>query len=375
MYRRNAVQSASGAISAHPGPAVCTSHRRRSLVPEPPVPADNHSSEARAAASPGKAPRRRRTFRRWRQRLRRRWNETKAVARIVARELIRTKVFDVAGGLAFWSIMSMVPLVMAVIALLSLLRVPSLVPQLLGEIALLVPANALALVENMVGSVLRPHGAVLIFGLASYIWSSTSGFTSMIAALNIAYDVTRERSWLRDRLQALLLTLTSGCLLTISLLAIVTGPHFGHLLGELGSLPRMLEKIWPLLRLAAVFGCFVVGLELVYFLAPNMRQRFRSTIPGALFATALWFAGSFSLDFYLNHMAHYSRLYGGMGALFALMFWFYLTALAILIGGELNAEIAKRRDSLFRGHLQSAQGRRGSSAQKASPDGSVRPAA
>ena len=241
--------------------------------------------------------------------------------------------------------------------------------------ALLVPANALSMVERLIGNVLRPHGVVLLFGLGSYIWSSTSGFTSMISALNIAYDVTDERSWLRDRLQALLLTFTSGCLLTISLMAIIAGPHFGHLLGEFVSVPRFLEKMWPLLRLAAVFGCFVLGLEIVYFLAPNMRQRFRSTIPGAIFATALWFVGSFSLAFYLNHMANYSRLYGGMGALFGLMFWFYLTSLAILIGGELNAEIAKRRDSFYRGHLKSVQARRGSSPQTTSPDGSIRPAA
>ena len=374
MYRRNPVQRASGAL---PRIRCADLHIafRRSLVSEPTLPGDNLSSEARAVVSPGKAPRRRKTLRRWWQRLRRRWQETRGLARIVARELIRTKVFDVAAGLAFWSMMSMVPLVMAVVALLSLLRIPSLVPQMLGEVALLVPANALALVEKMIGNILRPHGVVVVFGLASYIWSSTSGFTSMITALNIAYDVTHERSWLRDRIQALLLTFTSGCLLTLSLLAIIAGPHFGHLLGEFVALPRFMEKMWPLLRLAALLICFVLGLELVYFLAPNMRQRFRSTIPGALFATALWFAGSFCLDFYLNHMAHYSRLYGGMGALFGLMFWFYLTSLAILIGGELNAEIAKRRDSLFRGHLQSTQGRRGSPPQKTSPDGSFRPAA
>jgi membrane protein len=93
----------------------------------------------------------------------------------------------------------------------------------------------------------------------------------------------------------------------------------------------------------------------VYFLAPKRKQRFTSTLPGAIVAIALWFAGSAGLSFYLNHFAHYSRLYGGMGAVIGLMLWTYLTALAILIGAEANAELAKRRDSLFRGHLKASE--------------------
>ena len=340
------------------------------------MPKDNALSAADKVAPPGK-PRRRLTFARWHHRVRRRWREAKCIAHIVFHELIRTKVFDVAGGLAFWFMMSMIPLVMAVIALLSLLPVPSLVPQLLGEVAILVPASALAMVEKLIGNVLTPHSGIFSFGILSYVWSSTSGFTSMITALNVAYDVKHERSWIRDRIRAIVLTFTSGGLLMLSLMAIIAGPHFAHVLAQVVTIPKFLERLWPLIRAGAVFIAFVLALEICYFLAPNMRQKFTSTLPGALFASMMWFAGSFSLSFYLLHMAHYSRLYGGMGAVFGLMLWVYLTALVILIGGEMNAEIAKRHDALFRGHLQSIYGRRRSRVKKETPDGesSHRPAA
>lgn len=318
-------------------------------------------------------PRRTQTFSRWHHRVRRRWRETRCLANIVGHELIRTKVFDVAAGVAFWCMMSMIPLLMTVVALISLLPIPSLLPQLLGVMAILVPPQSLAMVEKMVGNLLTPHGGALSFGLVSYIWSTTGAFTSLISALDIAYDVKVERSWLRDRLQALILTFTSGGLISISLLALIAGPDFGRFLGQIAPIPAAFEKMWPLLRLATVFVCFVIGLELVYFLGPNMRQRFRSTLPGAIFATALWFAGSFGLAFYLDHMTNYSRMYGGMGAVIGLMFWIYLIALAILIGAELNAEIAKRRDSLFRGHLQATSGRNSSAAREKPAAG--RPAA
>jgi membrane protein len=210
-------------------------------------------------------------------------------------------------------------------------------------------------VEKMVGGLLEPHRGMLSFGILSYIWSTTGAFTALITGLNVAYDVTKPRSWLRDRLQALILAGTSGGLLTVSLLALIAGPHFGHFLAQTFPIPGSFEKMWPAIRVATVFVGFVVALELVYFLGPRSRQRFTSTLPGAIVAIALWFTGSAGLSFYLNHLAHYSRIYGGMGAVIGLMFWIYLTALAILIGAETNAELAKRRDSLYRGHIKAAE--------------------
>ena len=307
----------------------------------------------RAAGLPQHArPHRRKTFRRWAHRMRRRWRETRCLTLIVAHELLRTKVIDSASGLAFWFMLSMPPLLMAVIALVSLLPIPGLIPQLMTEVAILVPANSLAMVENLLGNVLQPHSGVLSFGVLSYIWSTTGGFTSMITALNVAYDVKVERSWIQDRIRALILTFTSGILLSISLLAIVAGPHFGHIAGQLVHVPRFVEHLWPAMRIATVFVTFAIGLEVAYFLAPNRRQKFSSTIPGSIVAIVLWFGGSFALSFYLHNGADYSKLYGGLGAIFGLIFWIYITALAILIGGEVNAELAKHRDALFRGHLK-----------------------
>ena len=303
--------------------------------------------------------RRRRPFSRWHHRLRRRWRETRCLSVIVSRELIRTRVFDVAAGVAFWTMMSMIPLLMTVVALIALLPFSGLLAQLLAVLAILVPPESLSMVEKMAGALLTPHRGVLSFGILGYIWAATGGFTSLISALDIAYDVKVERSWLRDRLQALILTFTSGGLITLSLLALLAGPPLVRLVGRAVAIPQLLEKTWPLVRMGTVAICFVLALEVIYFLGPNMRQRFVSTLPGALFAIALVFSGSFGLAFYLDHLANYSRLYGGMGAVIGLMFWIYLVALAILIGAEMNAEMAKRRDTLFRRHVHAAWGSRG----------------
>ncbi|MGA7521446.1 MAG: YihY/virulence factor BrkB family protein [Acidobacteriaceae bacterium] len=297
-------------------------------------------------------------FARWKWWLRCHWKGIRRLAVIVVNELLRTRAIDVAAGLAFWSMMSMLPLLMVLVALISLLHLPNLIPEMLAVMSMLVPPSALIMVEKMMGALLTPHRGVLSFGLVAYIWSSTTVFTAAISALNIAYDVQKERSWVRDRLQALLLTFTSGGLLTIALLALVLGPDFVHFLNQIVPVPRFLQKFWPFIRYGTVFVCFVLALELVYFLAPNRRQKFRTTLPGALFAIAVSFLGSAGLAFYLDHLGHLSRLYGGMGAVLALMFWVYMVALATLAGAELNAELAKRRDALFRSEPSPASHRR-----------------
>lgn len=291
---------------------------------------------------------------RWKPGVQRRWRGVRRLAVIVYHELIRTRALDVAAGLAFWSMLSLVPLLMMLVALISLLHLPNLIPEMLSVMSMMLPASALTMVERMMGALLTPHQGVLSFGVVTYIWSSTTVFVALISGLNIAYDVKVDRSWIRDRLQALLLTFTSGALLIVALVALLLGPDFARFLHEFAPVPHPLEKLWPLIRYGTVFLCFVVALELIYFLAPNRKQKFKTTLPGAVFAITVSFLGSAGLAFYLDRMENLSRLYGGMGALLALMFWVYLIALATLAGAELNAELCKRRDALFGGQSEDA---------------------
>jgi len=161
--------------------------------------------------------------------------------------------------------------------------------------------------------------------------------------LDIAYDVEVSRPWWRDRLKALELAFTSGGLVSVSVLLLIAGPHFGHFLTEIFPMPAVIEHLWPVLRVIFIFLTFVTGLEFVYYRGPNCRHSFLSTLPGALIAIVIWLLGSLVLSYYLSNVSNYNVTYGSLGAVIGLMLWFYITALAILIGAELNAELAKQR--------------------------------
>jgi membrane protein len=196
----------------------------------------------------------------------------------------------------------------------------------------------------MVLSVLEPgHAKLLSFSILGYLWAATGGFSGLIEALDIAYDVTDCRPWWRERLQALLLTFTVGGLALFSLLALIVGPEFGHFLRMFFSVPAAFAHIWPLLRWTITVITFVTGVELVYWLGPHTRHSFWSTLPGAAVAVGMWFLGSFGLSFYLAHLSNYNKTYGSLGAAAGLMLWLYMSSLTVLIGAEFNAELCKRR--------------------------------
>jgi membrane protein len=274
-------------------------------------------------------------------------HETRRMVVVVYGELWRTRAFTIAAALAFYFLMSMVPLLIVFSSLLQFLPVPSVFQQLLNLMAELVPPDAMTFVERIVADILTPdRGKLLSFGILGYLWAASGGFSALIESLDIAYDVPVSRSWWRDRIRALLLTFSSGGLVSLSVLLLIAGPHFGHFITEVFPATNAFEHLWPILRLTLIGVTFVTALELIYYLGPNCRHSFLSTLPGAVVAIAMWILGSAGLNYYLGHLSNYNATYGSMGAVIGLMLWFYLTAMAVLIGAELNAELTKRRDLL-----------------------------
>jgi membrane protein len=270
------------------------------------------------------------------------WKESWRLTVVVYNEMDRARALTVAAALAFYFLWSLVPLLILFSSLLKFLPIPNLFEQSLNVMAEVVPPYAMGFVKQVVISSLTPSRTKLLsFGIAGCLWAASGAFTILIEALDIAYDVEVSRPWWKDSIRALLLTFTSGGLALVSLLAYIVGPHFGRLLREFFFLPLSVEQLWPVLRLAITFLTFVAGLEIVYYLGPNARHSFVSTLPGAVLATAVWLVGSSGLSFYLAHLSNFNATYGSMGALVGLMLWFYLTALAILLGAELNGEILK----------------------------------
>ena len=121
----------------------------------------------------------------------------------------------------------------------------------------------------------------------------------------------------------------------------IVGPSFGDWLAAHLGLSTAFAIIWPTLRWTIAISFTVVSVELVYFLGPNVRQRFGATLPGAIFSVIVWNGLSDLLEVYFTHFANFNRIYGTLGGFIALMTWLYWTSFALLVGAEVNAELAK----------------------------------
>jgi membrane protein len=99
--------------------------------------------------------------------------------------------------------------------------------------------------------------------------------------------------------------------------------------------------LWPVIHWSIAILFTLISVELVYFLGPNVKQRFGATLPGAIFSVTCWLVLSYALGFYFRHLANLSRTYGTLAGFIAFMTWFYWNSFALLLGAELNAELAK----------------------------------
>lgn len=191
-------------------------------------------------------------------------------------------------------------------------------------------------------------GTKLAIGLVSAVWLASNGMLAVVRTLNSAFGLSERRPWWKLRLIAMGLTLAFSLLILVALSGIFYGGSIGEALAlkiGYGGLFSVLWSYsrWPLL-LILVLACF----EMIYNLAPDLTGRVpRHWIsPGALTGVALWMIVSFGLRLYVVYFHTYTRTYGSLGVVILLLFWFYLTGFAILMGGEVNSELAKAQEAL-----------------------------
>jgi len=248
-----------------------------------------------------------------------------------------------AGGLAYYFFMSLIPFLIFLASLLAYVPIPGLFDYILGGLAHMVPPDSMEMVRKVLADLIHTNRkGFLSFGIIGTIWSASGGFSAMIEALNVAYDAQEGRPFWKTKPLAVLLTIIVGALVTILLFAMFFGPQWGGTLAAKLHISPLFTAGWFYFRWVLAAVCALLSVEIIYYVAPNVEQRrFLQTIPGSVIAVLLWLGASYALGFYLQHFAQLSKSYGTLGAVVALLLWFYLSSAAILIGAEVNAELAK----------------------------------
>ncbi len=256
-------------------------------------------------------------------------------------DVARNHTSQMAAALSYYFVISLFPAVIFLFGVLAYVPIPNLFDQGVHLIGQFLPAEEMGLVKRLLAGLLSSHrGAFLSFGLLGTVWTASGGFAAMIEALNIAYDVKETRPFWKTRPLAVALALLLPFLLT-ALVVMIVGPGFGEFLTAQFHVSQVFSAVWPFLRWAIAIGFTVLAVEGIYFWAPNVKQRFWWTLPGALLSVSFWLLLSCLLGLYFRKFAHLNNTYGVFGAVIGLMIWLYWTGFAMLVGAELNGEFAK----------------------------------
>ena len=250
---------------------------------------------------------------------------------------------QMAAALSYYFVMSLFPSLIVLSAIVAYLPVPDLFDQALTLMGRFIPPDSMGIVKKVLADVVTPNrSAFLSVGLAGTLWAASGGFAAAIEALNIAYDVQESRPFWKTRPLAIGLTILIGSLLITALAVMIVGPHFGDWLSGRLHVSVLWQWLWPYIRWTISIAFTVAAVEVLYFLGPNVKQRFFATLPGAVLAVGCWLALSYLLGMYFRSFANFNKTYGTLGAAIALMVWLYWTGFAMLVGAEPNAELAKK---------------------------------
>ena len=260
-----------------------------------------------------------------------------------AKDVDRNHTLQMAAALSYYFVMSLFPALVLLSACLTYLPVPDLFNQALGLMSHFVPHDSMGVVRRVLSDVVTPNrGTFLSLGLLGTLWTASGGFAAAIEALNIAYDAEETRPFWKTRPLAIGLAFLTGILLLTALGIMIVGPRFGEWLSYRAHLSQLWVWVWPYIHWSLAVAFAVLAVEAWYFLAPNVKQRFWATLPGALLAVGFWIGLSYLLGVYFRSFANFNKTYGTLGAAVALMVWLYWTGFAMLVGAEWNAELAKR---------------------------------
>jgi len=271
------------------------------------------------------------------------WLTVKRSLITIYNDIYDEHLFVFAAGLSYYFVLSLFPLLVSMAALLGHVPIPHLFEGLLSLMAKLVPGDGMSLVRSIVSDVSDKHKHFLTLGLLFTLWTASSGFAAIIDGLDLVYRVRETRPVWKTRPLALGLTLLAGSLLVVAVGLMVEGTHLGTwFTGEYNLSPAVLAA-WRNLRWGIAAAFAVLALELLYHFGPNVKQRYRDSLMGAIVAVAAWIGLSYLLGIYFRHFDSLDKTYGPLGAAIGLYVWFYLSGFAVLLGGEINFLLGELR--------------------------------
>ncbi|AKQ65387.1 Ribonuclease BN [Myxococcus hansupus] len=252
-------------------------------------------------------------------------------------EWARDDVEDVAGALTFRVILALFPFLLFLVSLAGLLIEPAQAQALIQELARVAPREVTTILSERIDALAesRPVGLLTVGGVGA-VWAASKGVAALMKALNKVYGVTESRPVWKQKGTAVLVTLGGAAVAILAAVAVVVTPVIA------GKLPGALGTVLMWLRLP-VAGLLMMSLwAVLYYVLPDVKQRFRFITPGSVVGVLIWVVASWGFSKYVANFGSYDVNYGAIGGVIVMLLWMWLSAMVVLLGAEINAILEHR---------------------------------
>lgn len=257
------------------------------------------------------------------------------------RSMVDGAISTRAAAIAFSFFTGLFPAIIFLFTLIPYIPIDNFQTQLFLLIKDMVPADAFKAIEETVKDIItKPRGGLLSLGFFMALIFSTNGFASMMTAFDASLHSFERRTWVGQRLIAILLLVIMSALLMVAIALITYGQYFINYLADNGYLrDHFTIFMLTFAKWVVILVLFFMANSFLYYLAPAKRTKFRFISAGGTLSTVLSVATFVVFSYYINHFGKYNKLYGSIGTLLVIMLLMYILSMILLIGFELNASI------------------------------------
>lgn len=266
---------------------------------------------------------------------RKKFREMYLFIKLLGRRFVEDNTADLAATLAYYFLLSLFPLVIFLFAVLPYLGLTQ--QELLPFLSRYLPGEVMLLIQQNLGSVFTKSGGLLSLGIIATLWPASNAINALMRTLNRAYHVKETRSFVVIRILAMILTLAMIFAIAMTLAVNVVSAALVRTLFQHIGISDKFADMWSVVSTLTTFVVIITIFAFLYSLGPNMKLKLGEVMVGAVIAGTCWQAASYAFSFYVRYFGHYATTYGTLGGIIILMLWFYITALTIIAGGQINA--------------------------------------
>src|SRR5690349_7007790 len=256
-------------------------------------------------------------------------------------------ITNLAAALAYYAFLSIPAVLLIAAGLFGLLAGPDAVTTLIDKLHGIIPGQASSLLDGSLRRLTQKQSTsitLIAVGGVLALWSVSGAMQNVMWALNEAYDREESRGFVRRRIVAAAMAVFALMASALALGLLVLGPHLSVWVGDAIGNKTATEIVWWVAQWPILIGGLLLAFAVIYYLGPDVRQKWQFLSFGAVFAVIVWLLASGAFAFYTSRFASYNKAWGSLSAVVVMLTWLWISSLALLLGAEINAEAERSRE-------------------------------